>query len=137
IVRVLMAALTKTSDYQGKELTGHPWWANSGKGAPILIEAQTRINTDIILTIIEEALQPQNKQKFFMVCLAKISPGELATFFSDLAVQLNNGRITALPSHHLPAPLSVPSNFSLVATMDTSRLDWADDDLLSGVHLIY
>lgn len=135
-LHTLMSLLTSNVPGRTKTLMGHPWWANGSGASVFLIDAQTRINTDIILNMIDEASQLENRKKAYMICMASISPGELTTFFANLAFQLNHGCVMALPTFHLTEPLVFPLNLSLVATLDTDWTNWTDNDLLSQTALV-
>jgi hypothetical protein len=45
------------------------------------VEAQTRFNVTKLLAVIEEAWQPENRNREFVACPTHISPAELVGFF--------------------------------------------------------
>jgi hypothetical protein len=137
IARVFMETLNGGSDRRMKQLVGHPWWVNGNENSSMFIEAQTRINSDLLKEMIGEASCEENHRYLYLVCLSRISPGELATFFADIAFQMNHGYLVSLPTLPLPAPVLFPPNFVLLATMDSERSDWMDEDLLAQGQIVY
>ncbi len=138
---VLVEKLAKTLSGRGKKklqlkmLTGHPWWAK-GDNLSGLIEIQTRLTSEMVMRIFEEVQQPQNSDKAFLVCFARISPAELQNFFADLAFQIQNNRIMRLGDIHLDEPVPFPNNLFIIGTMDTDEYRWWDVDLLSKASVI-
>jgi hypothetical protein len=47
---------------------------------------QTRLITETLLFMIEEAFQPENAQRVFIVCLTCICPAKLLTFLTEVAI---------------------------------------------------
>ncbi len=138
---VLVEKLAKTLSGRGKKklqfkmLTGHPWWAK-GDNLAGLVEIQTRLTSEMVMRIFEEVQQPQNCDKAFLVCFARISPAELQNFFVDLAFQIQNNRIMRLGDIHLDEPAAFPNNLFVIGTMDTDEYRWWDADLLSKTSVI-
>ncbi|MCC7210147.1 MAG: hypothetical protein IT323_22780, partial [Anaerolineae bacterium] len=117
-------------------MNGHPWWAETSGDVCFFVEAQTRFNSAKLLAVMEEAWQPENAKRVFVACLTHISPAELIGYFTDVAFQLRHNRIMRLPHVHLVQPVPFPRNLLLIGTMDTSRVDWSDEDLLSQTTII-
>jgi 5-methylcytosine-specific restriction protein B len=107
-------------------LTGHPWWAGRDDQAASHTRLHTRFLTEKILAFIEEASQPGNTRLVFIACLIRMSPAELLSFFTDVAFQLQHGRIMRLGDTHFSEPIPFPTNLRIVGTMDTvrSRINW-------------
>lgn len=118
-------------------MTGHAWWAVRSGDVAFCTQAQTRLNTEKILALIEAAGWPENAERAFIACLARISPGELFGFFAEIAYQLQHGQVMRLPACHLESPLTCPTNFFLIGTMDAATFDWSDPVLLSQTSVIH
>lgn len=116
-------------------LTGHPWWAK-GDNLVGLVEFQTRLTFEMVVRIFEEAQRPQNCDKVFLVCFARISPAELQNFFTDLAFQIRNNRIMRLGDVHFNEPFAFPNNVSIIGTMNMDDYHWWNADLLSQASII-
>lgn len=136
LVETLAHLLTGGDYSQCQMLIGHPHWADPNPQAAFLTEAHTRWNASKIFALIEEAWQPENADKVFHACLARITLPELTGFFAEVALQLRRGYIVRLPSIHLTKPVPFPPNLSLIGTMDTAHYDWWDADLLSMATVI-
>ena len=137
LVQSLAQVLTGGDPLQCQMMVGHAWWAEHSGDVALFTEAQTRLNTDKIFALIEEALQPENVSRVFIAYLTRISPAELTDSFSEVASQLRHGQIMRLSSIHLTEPIPYPPNLFLIGTMDTARFDtWSDSDLLSGTTII-
>ncbi|HLB48063.1 MAG TPA: hypothetical protein VJL59_13740 [Anaerolineales bacterium] len=136
LVQSLAQVLTGGDPLRCQMMVGHAWWAGASREVALFTEAQTRFNTDKILALIEEAWKPENVNRVFLACLTRISPAELMGFFSEVAFQLRHGQIMRLPTTHLSEPIPYPPNLFLVGTMDTTRLDESDEDLLSMTTII-
>jgi hypothetical protein len=95
-----------------------------------------RYSTEKIMSIIEEAGQPENAHQVFIACLTQITPAELLSFFDEVSYQLQNGQIMRLGDTHLTEPLTFPVNLRIIGTMDTNSFDWWDDDLLFSTTVI-
>jgi len=135
LVKNLTQVLTQDI-WQNQMMLGHAWWAEGTGNAALFTEAQVRLNSSKILALIEEASLPKNADRIFIGWLNRISPAELAGFFSELAFQLQHKRLMQLPSFHLTEPIACPPNFSLLGTMDTRQIDGSDGDLLSQTTII-
>jgi hypothetical protein len=118
-------------------MVGHAWWAGRSGDVGFFTQAQTRFNSAKILALVEEALQPENAQRVYIACLTRISPAEVISFFSEIALQLQHGQLIRLPGVHLTQPIPNPPHLLLIGTMDTTQSDWADANLLSGEAVIY
>ena len=136
IVGGLAQLLTNGDPIRYQMMNGHALWAEKTHDVALFVEAQTRFNTTKILAIIEEAWQPDNANRVFVACLTRMSPAELSGFFSEVAFQLQRGQIMRLPRLHLSEPIPYPPNLLLIGTMDTTRFDWYDENLLSQTTLI-
>jgi hypothetical protein len=136
LVESLAHLLTGGEYGQCQMLIGHPPWATQNPQAAFFEEVHKRWNSSKIFALIEEAWQPENADKVFHACLARITLAELTSFFSEVASQLRRGHIIRLPSIHLTKPVPFPPNLSLIGTMDTVRFDGWDADLLSMATII-
>jgi hypothetical protein len=96
----------------------------------------TSLITEKFLSIVEEALQPENAQHVFVVGLTHISPVELRSFFTEVAFQIQHNQIMRIGDTHLSAPVPFPSNLLLIGTLDTTDFDCWDENLLSGATVI-
>jgi hypothetical protein len=137
LVENLASALSGRSkkNLQFQMLTGHPWWAK-GDNLTGLVEIQTRFTSAKIMSIFEEVQRPQNCDKAFLICFARISPAELQNFFIDLAFQIQNNRIMRLGDNHFDEPVAFPNNLFITGTIDTGEYRWYEPDLLSKASVI-
>jgi hypothetical protein len=110
LVRILAQALIGDDPWRCQMMSGHAWWAGQTGNVALFTDIQTRLNSDKVLNLIEEAGRPENARRVYIACLACISPAELTGFFSELACQLQHGQIMQLPSIHLTQPIAYPSN---------------------------
>ena len=138
-----LASLLMGGDYgdpdgrlQCQMMAGHPWSAAKSGNVTFFTQIYTRFNTEKLLCLIEEAWQPENSGKVFLLCLTRISPAELEEFFAAIAFQLGHGQIMRFGDVHLPEPVPFPPNLFLIGTMDTDCFDWWDHDLLSHTTVI-
>lgn len=136
LVRILAQALIGDDPWRCQMMSGHAWWAGQTGNVALFTDIQTRLNSDKVLNLIEEAGRPENARRVYMACLAGISPAELTGFFSELAYQLRHGQIMRLPGLHLTEPIPYPPNLLLIGTMDAERLDWHAAELLTKTTLI-
>lgn len=136
VVRSLAQFLTDGDPIRYQMMNGHAWWAEKTRDMAFFIETQTRFNTVKMLAVIEEAWQPENTNRVFVACLTHMSPAEVISFFSEVASQLQRGQIMRLPRARLTEPIPYPPNLFLIGTMDTTRFDWSDEDLLSKTTMI-
>lgn len=130
----LLASSSRGS--QRQVVPGHAWYAGGYPANTALIGIHSRMITEKLLYVIEEASQPENAQKVFVVGLTHISPAELLSFFTDVAYQMQHNQIMRIGDTHLSAPVPFPPNLLLIGTMDTTAFNWWDDDLLSGATVI-
>jgi len=119
VVESLMRVLAGSETIQCQKMDGHAWWAAKSGNVALFTDAQTRFNTTKILSLVEEALQPENANRVFIACLTRISPAELFGFFSEVAFQVQHERLMRLPYAHLSEPMPYPPNLFLIGTMDT------------------
>lgn len=117
-------------------IPGHPWWAEGSSNIAQSTDLHERFVTEKVLSIIEEATQPENAQKAFIACLTQISPAELLSFFTEVAYQLQHGQIMRIGDTHLTEPIPLPPNVFMIGTMDTAQFDWWNEDLLSNTTVI-
>lgn len=83
LVQVLAQSLVERESLRVQMLTGHPWWAERSDGIAEHTRLHARFSTEKILSIIEEAGQPDNAHQVFIACLTQISPAELLSFFTE------------------------------------------------------
>ena len=121
---------------QRQVVAGHAWYAGGQPANTALIGIHSRVVTEKLLYVIEEASQPENTKQVFIVALTHISPAELLSFFTDVAYQMQHSRIMRIGDARLSAPISFPHNLLLIGTMDTTDFNWWDEDLLSGVTIL-
>lgn len=138
---VLVECLAKmlagsSSGTQMQVVPGHAWYAGGPPAHTALIGIHSRMITEKLLYVIEEASLPENAQQVFVVGLTHISPAELLSCFTDVACQMQHNQIMRIGDTHLSAPLPFPPNLLLIGTMDTTDFDWWDEDLLSGATVI-
>ncbi len=117
-------------------IPGHPWWIEGRSNIAQSAVLHERFVTEKVLSIIEEASQPENAKKVYIACLSRISPAELLSFFSEVAFQLQHGQIMRIGDMHFSEPRPFPSNMFMIGTMDTSSFEWWNDDLLSNTSVI-
>lgn len=135
-IKCLSSILTGSNDLQRQILPGHAWYLGGSPVNTVLIGMHSRLITEKLLFIIEEALQPENAQRIFMVGLTHISPAELLSFFTAIASQRQHNQIMRVGDAHLSVPIPFPSNLLLIGTMDTECFDFWDEDLLCGTTVI-
>lgn len=136
LVRSLAQLLVERDSLRVQLFTGHPWWAERSAAIANHTRLHERFSTEKILSIIDEARQPDNANQVFIACLTQISPAELLSFFTEVAFQLQNGQIMRLGDTHLLEPISFPPNLRVIGTMDTPSFDWWDNDLLLNTTVI-
>lgn len=136
LVRSLAQSLVERDSLRVQLFTGHPWWAERSAAIANHTRLHERFSTEKILSIIDEARQPDNANQVFIACLTQISPAELLSFFTEVAFQLQNGQIMRLGDTHLSEPVLFPSNLRIIGTMDTPSFDWWDSDLLLSTTVI-
>lgn len=122
---------------QCQVISGHPWWANPSDNLALLTDMHTRLLTEKLFALFEEAALPEHKDRMFTACLMHLSPAELLTFFREFAFQLRNGQLMRLGEVHLSAPFPYPSNLFLLGTMETVNFRWWDADLLAKATVIH
>ena len=127
---------SSSSGPQRQIVPGHAWYAGGHPANTVLIGMHSRMVTEKLLCVIEEASQPENAQHVFVVGLTHISPAELLSFFTEVAGQMQHNRITHIGDAHLSVPLPFPPNLLLIGTMDTRNFNWWDEDLLTGVTVL-
>jgi len=136
LVKCLAGILAGASDFHQQVLPGHAWYAGRSTINTNFISMHTSLITEKFLSIVEEALQPENAQQVFVVGLTHISPVELSSFFTEVAFQIQHNQIMRIGDTHLSAPVPFPSNLLLIGTLDTTDFDCWDEDLLSGATVI-
>src|SRR3990172_1014131 len=68
-------------------LPGHGWYAGMSPGNTLLMSMHSRLVTEKLLFMIEEALLDENAKQVFVVGLTHISPAELLSFFTEVVYQ--------------------------------------------------
>ncbi len=121
LVHSLAQVIASGSAGQYHTMVGHARWASGSRHVSEFVEAQARFNTSKLLTLIEEAVRPENHNRLYIACLTNISPAELHTLFSVPGWQM-------WPDME---PIPYPPNLRLIGTMDTDRFRWWDADLLA------
>lgn len=121
---------------QCQMMVGHPWSFGKSENLAFFTEAHLRFNTEKLLSLIDEAWQPENAHKVFIACITRISPAELLSFFTEVSYQLRHGQLTRLGDTHFSEPVPYPPNLFLIGTMDTGQFNWWDSDLLSNTIVI-
>ena len=112
-------------------MLGHAWYLDSTPVNTALVAMHSQLVTEKLLCMIDEASQPENQHKVFIVGLTHLSPAELLSFFTDLAFQLQHDTIMRIGDMHFSSPIEFPSNLLLIGTIDTTNFDWWSEDLLS------
>ena len=135
-LQFLASILAGSSGPQRQIMPGHAWYAGRSPVNTTLINMHSRMITEKLFAVIEEALQPENAQQVFIVGLTQISPAELLNFFTELAGQVQHKEVMYIEDAHVSAPMQFPPNLLLIGTMDTGCFDFWDEDLLSGVTII-
>ena len=136
LVRCLAEVLSDGEPSQYLPVSGHPWWSGKCPNPALFIEAQTRLNAERILALVEEAWLPRNTGRVFIACLSQISPAELSGFFAELGYQLQHDELIRLPGAHLARPVPYPRNLLVIGTLDRCWLDWCDEQLHGVTSLI-
>lgn len=136
LVQGLTQLLVERESLRFQMFTGHPWWAERSDGIASHTGLHARFSTEKMLSIIEEAGQPENTHQIFIACLARISPAELLSFFTEVAFQLQHGQVMRLGDTHLSVPIPFPPNLRIIGTMDTPSFGWWDKDLLLNTTVI-
>ncbi len=119
IVRCFAEVFTGGNPLRCQLMAGHAWWAEQTGNVGQFATGQARFNDQKLLSIIEEALQPENHDIVHLACLAWISPAELSNIFTDLSTQLRT-RIHRLSTIWLQRGLLYPPNLLLIGTMDAT-----------------
>lgn len=127
--------LTGSNILQRQLAPGHAWYAGYPANTA-LIGMHARMITEKLLFAIEEASQPENAQRLFIVGLTHISPAEQLSFFTEVGCQLQHNQIMRVGDVHLSEPIPFPPNLLLIGTLDTEDFNSWDDDLLSGGNFI-
>ena len=136
LVRCLAEVLSDGEPSQYLPVSGHPWWSGKCPNPALFIEAQTRLNAERILALVEEAWLPRNTGRVFIACLSQISPAELSGFFAELGYQLQHDELIRLPGAHLTRPVPFPRNLLIIGTLDRRWLDWCDEQVHGMTSLI-
>lgn len=137
MIQCLTRILTGGSCEQCQYMTGHLWNGGTAGSLAFYSEIHTRYNSEKLLCLIEEAWRPENAGKVFVACLARISPAEVATLFSELSYQLRHNEIVRFGDVHFSTPLPYPANLFLIGTMDTDSFTWWDNDLLANTTVMH
>lgn len=70
----------------------------------------------------DEASQPENSDRIYIVCLSQISPAELSSCFVEVTYQLSHGEVMRIGDVHFSKPLRYPDNMWLIGTIDESHV---------------
>jgi len=127
--------LTGSNILQRQLAPGHAWYAGYPANTA-LIGMHARMITDKLLFAIEEASQPENAQRLFIVGLTHISPAEQLSFFTEVGYQLQHNQIMRVGDVHLSEPITFPPNLLLIGTLDTEDFNSRDDDVLSAGSIV-
>lgn len=136
-VQALAHVLTGGDTARFHMLVGHAWWAGQSGNVGLFTEAQTRLNAGEIINLMGEAWRSENAGRVLVVCLARISPAEVAGLFTEMAFQLRHGQIMQLPGIHLTRPVPYPPNLLLIGTLDVDHFEPPDPDLLEMATVIH
>ncbi len=136
LVESIARIFSADGELQGQLAPGHAWYAGESLTNTFLVGLHTRLITEKLLSAMEEALQPANMQRVFVVGLTHISPAELLSIFDEAAFQVPHERIMRIGDTHLPAPIPFPPNLLLIGTMDTTCFHSYGENLLSGATVI-
>lgn len=136
LVQCLARILVGGDCSQCQMLVGHPWSAESSGNVSFFTRIHYRFNTEKMLSLIEEAWQPENRHRIFLACLTRISPAEIIDFFLSLSHQLSHERIYRIGDAHFPKPIPYPPNLWIIGTIDRTRFDWWDSGLLSHTMVV-
>lgn len=128
--------LMRDASHQCKTMIGHPYWASGSQNVALFTQLQTRFNTEMLLSLIEEAWQPENSDRLFVACMSRISPAEVENYFSLVAYQLEHGELMCLPYAHFSEPIPFPPNLLVVGTLDVTQFGWWDGQLLSHTSVL-
>jgi hypothetical protein len=115
---------------------GHARWAAGSIHSSELVEAQTQLNKSALFALMEEAWQPEQQGRPFVVCLRRISPAELRTFFTRQGLDLLYRQFLGWQLTQPLPPLPLPPNLTLIATLDTGRFRWWDAALLNAATVV-
>jgi hypothetical protein len=136
VIHWLAKTLTESDCDRFQIMAGHPWSFEKSENIALIAEAQTRLNTENLLTIIEKAWHPENAHRIYMACITRISPAEMLSFFTEISLQIVNGQIQQLGDVHFSQPIPFPPNLFIIGTMDTAAFELWDSDLLSETSVI-
>lgn len=126
LVENVAKALVSDPSQQYQMMIGHAYWASGSRNISLLVEAQASLNMQKMLWLLEEAAQPKNADRLFIACLARISPAEIFTIFSESGLRLFQGD-EAIP---------FPPNFRLIGTLDSTEFRWWTPELLSNTSVL-
>jgi len=121
---------------QCQMLEGHPWSAENSGNVSFFTGIHYCYNTEKMLSLVEEAWQPENRHRIFLACLTRISPAEMSDLFSSLSHQLLHERIARLGDTHYSEPIPYPPNLWIIGTIDRRRYVWWDDVVLLKTMII-
>lgn len=136
LVECLANFLTGSNNLQRQVVPGHAWYAGGSPSNTFLVGMHARMITEKLLSVIEEASQPENAQQVFIMGLTHISPAELLSFFTEIAYQIQHKQLVRIGDVHLAEPVLFPPNLLLIGTFDTKGFDWWEQDLLNGATVI-
>ncbi len=137
LIESITKMLTNSDPNQSLFMLGHAWWAERSENVALFTHAQSQLNEGNLLSIIEEARKPGNKEKAYIACLDRISPAEVVSHFSELSIQFQRREKWHKSVGNSSALNAYPPNFFSIGIMDTSQFSWYDEDLLSQTSIIY
>jgi hypothetical protein len=135
-VRLFAQSVIGEDNYQLQMMVGHPYWASGSLNVAMFTAAQSRFNTAKILTLVEEAWRRRNRQKVYIACLVRISPGEIESYFSENAIKTDDKHLVQLPYAFSHLPIPFPPNLYIVGTMDTPRITCSSELLHSNAAIL-
>lgn len=135
LVKCLGQVLTEEPDQQCQLFVGHARWASQSQDVARFVEMQARFNRFKMLSLIEEAVQPENADKLFIACLTRISPAEMYEYFAEAGFQFWPIQVRRSDTS-ADIPIPYPPNFRLIGTMDTTHFVWWEAELLKHATVI-
>lgn len=135
VIRCLAEVLTRGNPLRCQLMAGHAWWAEQTGHVAQFATGQARFNDQKLLSLIEEALQPENRNIVHLAGLIWISRAELSTVFTDLSAQLPN-QIHRLSTIWLQRGLPFPPNLRLIGTMDVTAAPEVDAGLYAHTTVV-
>lgn len=136
LIKSLAQELTEEPNRQCQIFVAHPRWAAHSQDAARFVDMQASFNRSKLLSLIEDAMQPENADKLFIACLTRISPAEIYDYFLESGFQFwpNQGQNeTILDAGSIP----YPPNFRLIGTRDAPSFDWWKGELMNHTSVVH